>query len=74
MQQRIILRRNAENLVLKDDNKRIDIIIQNSYLNPFLTECPCRLTEWDFVNPSEYLKKKIEEKIDFLIKQEKLVK
>jgi len=74
MQQRISLRRKAENLVLKDDNKRIDKIIQNSFLNPFLMDCPFRLTGWDFVNPSEYLKKKIEEKIDLLIEQEKLVK
>lgn len=74
MQQRISLRRKAENLVLKDDNKRIDKIIQNSFLNPFLMDCPCRLTGWDFVNPSEYLKKKMEEKIDLLIEQEKLVK
>jgi len=43
-------------------------------LNPFLMDCPCRLTGWDFVNPSEYLKKKIEEKIDLLIEQEKLAK
>jgi hypothetical protein len=74
MQHHIILRRKPDVLVLKDDNKRIDKIIQNSYLNPFLVECSCRLTEWDFINPSDYLKKKIEEKIDSLIEQEKLVK
>lgn len=74
MQQRIILMRKVENLVLKDDNKRIDKILEITCLNPFLMEFPCRFKELDFVNPSEYLKKKMEEKIDLLIKQEKLVK
>ena len=74
MQHHIILKRKPDVLVLEDDNERIEKIIQNSYLNPFLVECSYRLTEWDFINPSEYLKKKIEEKIDSLIEQEKLVK
>jgi len=72
--QHIILRRKPDALVLKDDNKRIDKMLQNSYLDPFLVDCSCRLTELDFINPSDYLKKKIEEKIDLLIQQEKLVK
>lgn len=83
MQKRNMIKGKAEQLVLKDDNKRIDKIIQNSYLNPFFAECPCGLTELDFINPNEYLKKKVEDKIDlllqqdkynFLIKQEKLIK
>ncbi len=74
MHHHIILRRKSDALVLKDDNKRIDKMLQNSYLDPFLVDCSCRLTEWDFINPSDYLKKKIEEKIDLLIEQEKLVK
>lgn len=71
---RILLKGQVERLVMQDDNKKINKLIEEFSINPFIMDCSCGLIECNLINPSDYLKKKIADKIDFLIQQEKLIK